>query len=53
MGQLVEKGYKVLFNNDYCLIKYENGSDLFIINMKEKIFVLNPLEEEKIAFSVT
>ena len=53
MGQLVKKGYKVPFNNDYCLIKDTNGSDLFKIEMKEKIFVLNPLGEEQIAFLMT
>ena len=52
MGQLVEKGYKVLFNNSYCLIKNANGNDLFRIEMKEKSFILNPLEEDQIAFSV-
>ena len=52
VGQLVEKGYKVLFNNGYCQIKNENGNDLFRIEMKEKSFILNPLEEEQIAFSV-
>ena len=36
VAQLVRKGYKVLFNNDYCLIKDANGSDLFRIEMKEK-----------------
>ena len=52
-GQLVEKGYKVLSNNYYCLIKDANDSDLFIIEMKNKSFFLNPLEDEQIAFSVT
>ena len=42
-----------MFNNDYCLIKDANDSDQFRIKMKGKIFVLNPLEEEKIAFPVT
>ena len=53
VDQMVEKGNKVLFNNDCCLIKDENDSDLFIIKMKGKSFVLNSLEEEQIAFSVT
>ena len=52
MGQLVKKGYKVLFNNSYCLIKDANGSYLFRIEMKEKSFFQNPLEEEQIAFLV-
>ena len=52
VGELVEKGYKVLFKNYYCLIKDGNGSDLFRIRMKGKSFVLNPLEEEQIVFLV-
>ena len=48
VGQLVKKGYKVLFKNDYCLIKDGNDNDLFRIKMKWKSFVLNPLEEEQI-----
>ena len=52
VGQLVEKGYKVLFNNSSCLIKNPNGNDLFRIEIKEKSFILNPLKEEQIAFSV-
>ena len=27
VGQLIEKEYKVQFNNDYCLIKDANGND--------------------------
>ena len=50
---MVEIGYKILFNNDYCLIKYENDNDLFRIKMKRRSFVLNPLEEEQIAFPMT
>ena len=34
VGQLVEKGYKVLFNNDCCLIKDANDNDLFKIKAK-------------------
>ena len=53
VGQQAEKGYKVPFNNDYCLIKDANDSNLFRIMMKGKNFVVNPLEEEQIAFPVT
>ena len=42
-----------MFNNDYCLIKDINDNDQFRIKMKGKSFVLNPLEEEQIAFTVT
>ena len=52
VGLKVEKGYKVLVNNDCGLIKDANDRDLFRIKMKGKSCVLNPLEEQ-IAFSVT
>ena len=42
-----------MFNNDYCLIKDANDTDLFRIETKEKFFFLKPLEDEQIAFSVT
>lgn len=49
VGKLIEKGYKVLFENKSCSIKYANGKDIFKVKMKGKSFVLNPLEE-KITF---
>ena len=51
VGQMVEKGYKVLFNNDCCLIKYANDNYIFRIKMKS--FVRNPMEEEQNEFSMT
>ena len=42
-----------MFNNDYCLIKDVKDNDQFRIKMKGKSFVLNPSEEEQIAFTVT
>ncbi|XP_068466419.1 uncharacterized protein [Phaseolus vulgaris] len=50
VGQLLEKGYKVMFENKHCLIKDVDGSDLFKVEMKGKSFALNPMEEEHIAF---
>ena len=52
VGQLVEKGYKVVFYNDYCLIKDANGSDLFRIEIKEK-FCSKSIRGGAIAFSTT
>ena len=50
VGQMVEKLYKILFNNYCCLIKDANDINLFRIKMEMKSFVLNPLEEGQIAF---
>ena len=52
VGQLLERGYKVLFENESCLIKDSDGKDIFKIKMRGKSFALNPLEEEQIAFQM-
>ncbi|KAK5773011.1 hypothetical protein PVK06_049314 [Gossypium arboreum] len=52
VGQLIEKGFKVIFKNEYCLIKDAANQDIFKIKMKGKSFSLNPLEEEQSAFSL-
>ena len=45
VGQLLEKGFKVLFDNKFCMIKDANGKDVFKIKMRGKRYVLNLLEE--------
>jgi hypothetical protein len=52
VGQLIERGYKVLFENEGCLIKDGDGKDIFKVKMRGKTFALNPLEEEQIAFQM-
>ncbi|XP_016755167.2 uncharacterized protein [Gossypium hirsutum] len=49
-GQLLDKSYKVLFENKQCLIRDANGKDLLNVKMKGKIFALNPMEKEQMAF---
>ena len=52
VDQLIEKGFKVIFEDKWCLIKYVEGRDVFKLKMKAKSFALNLLEEkEQIAFS--
>ncbi|GMI98388.1 hypothetical protein HRI_003508100 [Hibiscus trionum] len=53
VGQLIQKGFKVIFETNRCLIKDANGNDVFKVNMKGKSFALDPLEEEQVAFSAT
>ena len=50
VGQLIEKGFKVAFEEKYCLIKDAAGQDIFKVKMKGKSFTLNPLEEKQAAF---
>nr|KYP45621.1 Retrovirus-related Pol polyprotein from transposon TNT 1-94 [Cajanus cajan] len=52
VGQLIEKGFKVVFEDKYCLIKDAAGQDMFKVKMKGKSFALNPLEEEQVVFSL-
>ncbi|XP_061348972.1 uncharacterized protein LOC133294328 [Gastrolobium bilobum] len=49
-GQLVEKGFKVTFEEGKCLIIDSSGQELFRIKMQQKSFSLNPLEKEQVAF---
>ena len=41
VGQLLDKGYKVLFENKSCLIKDASGKDLFNVKKEGKSFALN------------
>lgn len=51
VGQLLEKGFKLLFEDSMCLIFDPSGQELFRIKMRQRSFSLNPLEEEQMAFS--
>nr|CAD1825826.1 unnamed protein product [Ananas comosus var. bracteatus] len=46
VGQLVEKGFKVIFEEGKCLIFDSSDQELFKIKMQQKSFSLNPLENE-------
>ena len=50
VGQLLDKGYKVLFENKQCLIRDVSGKDLFNVKMKRKSFALNSMEKERMTF---
>ena len=50
VGHVLDKGYKVLFENKQCLIRDASGKDLFNFKMKGKSFALNPMEKEHMAF---
>nr|KYP74763.1 Putative transposon Ty5-1 protein YCL075W family [Cajanus cajan] len=45
VGKLLDKGYKILFEDKMCLIKDASGHDLFKVKMKGKNFFLDLMEE--------
>ena len=50
VSQLLEKGLKVFFKDNYYLIKDAIGQDLFKVKMRGKSFSLDSTQEEQIAF---
>jgi hypothetical protein len=52
VGQLIERGFKVVFEDKHCLIKDSSDQDIFKVKMKGKSFTLNPSEEEQTAFPI-
>ncbi|RDX60425.1 hypothetical protein CR513_61430, partial [Mucuna pruriens] len=53
VGQLIQKGFKVIFESDQCLIKDANDNKVFKVKMKGKNFMLDPIKEEQTTFSAT
>jgi len=51
VGQLMEKGFKVMFEDQWCLIKDNLGNNMFKVKIKAKGFTLNLMEEEQSVFS--
>ena len=45
----MEKGYKVLFEDNHCLITDAQGKEVFKFQMEGKSFALNLMEEEQAA----
>ncbi|XP_014515297.1 uncharacterized protein LOC106773120 [Vigna radiata var. radiata] len=50
VGQLLEKGFKVIFEDKVCTIKDPTGLEMFKVKMRSKSFSFNPMKEEQIAF---
>ncbi|BAT73486.1 hypothetical protein VIGAN_01097500 [Vigna angularis var. angularis] len=53
VGQLLEKGFKVIFEDKVCTIKDPTGLEMFKVKMRSKSFSFNPMKEEHIAFPIT
>jgi hypothetical protein len=51
VGQLMEKGFKLRFEDQWCLIKDNLGNNVFRVKIKSKGFTLNLMEKEQSLFS--
>ncbi|RDX79370.1 hypothetical protein CR513_40214, partial [Mucuna pruriens] len=51
VGQLLEKGFKVIFEDKSCIIKGPTGLEMFKVKMKSKSFSFDPMKEQ-VAFSI-
>ena len=50
VGQLIEKGFKVIFMEKACVIEDATGQKMFEVKMARRSFSLNPMQEEQSAF---
>ncbi|PKA61127.1 hypothetical protein AXF42_Ash006023 [Apostasia shenzhenica] len=46
VGQLIEKGFKVMFMEKTCMIEDATGQKIFEVKMAGRSFSLNPMQEE-------
>ena len=46
VGQLLEKGFKVSFEDFHCLIFYATGKEILRVKMRGKSFSYDPMEEQ-------
>ncbi|PKI67066.1 hypothetical protein CRG98_012604 [Punica granatum] len=49
VSQLLNKGYKVIFEGKCCMITNLRGEELFKVPMRRKFFSLDPLEKKHLA----
>ena len=50
IGQLIEKGFKVSFENQHCLIFDIVGWEMLRVRMRGKSFSFDPIEEEQVTY---
>jgi len=53
VGELLEKGFKVIFEDKSCIIKDSTCLEMFKVKMRNKSFSFDPIKEEQAAFPVT
>ena len=52
VGQLIKRSFKVAFEDNYCVIRYETNHDIFKVKMERKSFALNPLRRSTLLFQL-
>ena len=50
VGQLVEKGFDLLFGKRHCVIYDAAGEQILHVKMRRKSFSFDPTEEEQVAY---
>jgi transposase InsO family protein len=50
VGQLIERGFKVSFENQLCLIFDTTGREILRVKMRGKSFSFDPIEEEQAVY---
>ncbi|KAG5240880.1 gag-pol polyprotein [Salix suchowensis] len=53
VGQLIERGLKVVFEDGCCQVFDANREEILKVKMKGKSFSFNPIKEELLAFTTT
>ncbi|KAA8532763.1 hypothetical protein F0562_032796 [Nyssa sinensis] len=53
VGQAIEKGLKVIFEDRHCLIKDAAGQEMFKVRIRGKSFSLDPMKEKQAAFPIS
>ena len=51
VGQLIEKGFKVSFEDRHCLIYDATGQEILKVKMRGKSFSFDPTKEEHTIYS--
>ncbi|KAG8501714.1 hypothetical protein CXB51_004760 [Gossypium anomalum] len=51
VGQLVEKGYSLIFKNDLCIVEDSYGQELVTVAMTDRCFMLDVNQLEKKAYT--
>ena len=52
VGHLMEKGFRVFFEDHHCQISDTTGNEIFRVKMRGKSFSFDPTEKEQLAYSM-
>ncbi|KAK6796386.1 hypothetical protein RDI58_004087 [Solanum bulbocastanum] len=52
IGHLMEKGFRIFFEDHHCQISDTIGNEIFRVKMRGRIFSFDPTEKEQLAYSM-